>query len=419
MSDKAPSTNSPASGPAPTDGPASSTPGRRGPSALWVLYADTFTMAVGFYMLAPLLALHFLDNLGLTIAFVGLLAAIRSASQNGLMPIAGWIADRVDYRRAISIGVLIRAVGFAMLGTAESTAMLVVASVLTGLGGALFHPASYAAYAALAQGRDRVRVYATREMASNLGFVVGPVVGGLVAGLNFAYVSWTAAALFLLAFLLTVIGLPSGLSGPREDRVRLRSVFADKAFMRYCVLAAALWFLVSQLYLVVPVRALDVLPGTAGLGLVYSAAAVLMVVTMLPITGFTSSRLRPGQVLALGSVALASGIAVMGLWDTAAGLFVGVGIFTLGQILAQPAMNAVAATYATDGSVASYFGVQGLAFAIGGVIGGIVGGLFYSLAAGSGPVSVLPWFGFLAWGLVLALVFRRPGSLSVNRDRDR
>ncbi|PFG32363.1 MFS transporter [Sanguibacter antarcticus] len=388
-------------------------PGRQRTSpALWVLYTDTFTMAVGFYMLVPLLAVHFLDGLGMAIALVGVLSAIRSISQNGLMPVAGWIADRVDYKRAISVGVLIRAAGFAMFGVVDSTSGLVVASVLTGMGGALFHPASYAAYAALAQGRDRIKVYATREMVSNLGFVVGPVVGGLVAGLDFSYVSWTSAGLFVMVLFVTLVGLPNGLAGRREEKVSLRKVFADRAFVRYCVLASALWFLVSQLYLVVPVRARDVLPGTAGLGVVYSAAAVLMVATTIPIAKLTSTRMRPASVLALGALALSSGIAVMGLWDTAAGLFVGVGVFTLGQIVTQPTMNAIAAGYAKDGSVASYFGVQGLAFAIGGVIGNTMGGLLYTLAGGSGGVALVPWFVFLVWGAVLALVLLRPGALT-------
>ncbi len=136
---------------------------------------------------------------------------------------------------------------------------------------------------------------------------------------------------------------------------------------------------------------------------------------MIPLAKLTSSRMQPGQVLALGALSLASGIAVMGLWDSVAGLFVGVGIFTLGQILAQPTMNAVASGYAPDGSVASYFGVQGLAFAIGGVIGNTVGGLLYTVAAGTGAVALLPWFAFLAWGIVLAAVFRRPGALRPAR----
>ena len=69
---------------------------RQTSKALWVLYADTFTMAVGFYMLIPLLAVHFLENLSLTIAFVGVITAVRTASQNGLMPLAGWVADRCE-----------------------------------------------------------------------------------------------------------------------------------------------------------------------------------------------------------------------------------------------------------------------------------------------------------------------------------
>ncbi len=150
-----------------------------GSFALKVLYGDTFTMAVGFYMLVPLLAYHFLQDLTLTIAIVAVLTAVRTAAQNGLMPIAGWVADRIHFRRAILIGVLIRALGFALLGTVESVPLLAIASVLTGLGGALFHPASYAAYAALTTGTDRVKVYSTREVVSNVGFVVGPDRGWL------------------------------------------------------------------------------------------------------------------------------------------------------------------------------------------------------------------------------------------------
>ncbi len=86
-------------------------------------------------------------------------------------------------------------------------------------------------------------------------------------------------------------------------------------------------------------------------------------------------------------------------------------------LTAQPTMNAVAAGYAPDGSIASYFGVQGLAFAVGGVVGNTVGGLLYTVAAGSGVVARLPWFAFLAWGVLLAAVFWRPSSLGPARTR--
>lgn len=381
----------------------------RTPAALWVLYTDTFTMAVGFYMLVPLLAIHLVDDVGIAVAVVGLLAGVRSFCQHGLMPLSGWIADRIDYRWAICAGVLVRAVGFALLGTAGSVTALAVASVLTGLGGSLFHPASYAAYAALSDGLDTVKVYSTRELLSNLGFVVGPVIGSAVAGLDFRWVSLTAAGLFLLAFVVTLVGLPGGLSGAPGTSPSMRTVLADRGFVRYCVLAGALWLLVSQLYLVVPLQASSVLPSAIGVGLLYSGSAVLMVATMLPLTRFVSARAGKGTILAGGAVCLAAGICVMGAWGTLPGLLVGMGLFTVGQMVTQPVMSSVVADFATPGATASYFGVQGVAQAVGGVVGSVGGGLLYALAESQGLVALTPWVAFAVWGSVCALFLTRRG----------
>lgn len=326
-------------------------PFHRTPRALWVLYADTFTMALGFYLLIPLLAYHLLSNLGLTAAVVGALAAARTAAQQGLMPWSGWAADRLGYRRAIATGVLVRAVGFALLGVAEGVPSLAVACVLAGAGGSLFHPASYAAYSALAEGRDHVRVYATRETLSNLGFVLGPVIGGALAVLDFRWVCLVSAGLFGVAFGVTVTGLPRDLGADGATTpVRLRSVVRNRSFVRFCVLAGGMWLLFSQLYLAVPVRAEAVLPDAVGVGAIYSTAAVVMIATMLPLTRAARSRWRTGRILATGTVGLGAGLAVMGLWDSVAGLVTGVVIFTVGQMLTQPVMNAVVADYAPAGA---------------------------------------------------------------------
>ena len=152
---------------------------RRLPGPLWVLFTDTFAMAVGFYLLIPLFAYHLLENLAWTAAVVGVIAAVRSFSQQGLMVWSGALADRIGYRNAICAGVVVRAVGFAIFGVAESVPAFLVGSVLAGLGGSLFHPASYATYAVLSEDADRVTIYSVRELLSNVGFVLGPLVGGI------------------------------------------------------------------------------------------------------------------------------------------------------------------------------------------------------------------------------------------------
>ncbi|WP_061961157.1 MFS transporter [Demequina flava] len=383
-------------------------------TALKVLYADTFTMAVGFYMLVPLLAYHFLEDIGLTIAVVAALTAVRTAAQNGTMPIAGWIADRINFRRAILLGVVIRASGFALLGVSDVVEVLVVASLLTGLGGALFHPASYGAYAALASSGDRVRVYSKREVISNVGFVVGPVLGGLLSGVDFQLVTLASAALFMLAFVISFFGLPSMHRPEGVAPPRLRTAFLDAPFVRYCLLVAGVAVLVSQFYLVIPFRAGELLPGSVGVGVVYSAAAVVMVITMLPLTGFVNTRLSRPVILALAVALMGCGVAVIGSAPVTATMLVGVAVFVTGQMLAQPVMNAVVSTFAPSTSIASYFGLQGLATAIGSVTGSTIGGVIYS-AAGGGGATYMWWF-FPAWGAFVAVLFVviAPGGRQIN-----
>ncbi|PFG19597.1 DHA1 family multidrug resistance protein-like MFS transporter [Serinibacter salmoneus] len=380
--------------------------------ALWVLYADTLTMAVGFYMLVPLLAYHFLENLGLAVAVVGMLAAIRGAAQNGTQPIAGWIADRIGYRTAISGGVLIRASGFAVLGLTESLPILVAGSILAGLGGALFHPASYAAYAAFSAGRDQTRVYATRELYSNVGFVLGPMIGGLLAGLEFRWVALGSATLFLVAFVITVVGLPPVSLAHGKERAKIGAALRDRRFVPMLAMVGTVWMLSGQLYLVVPVRAAAVLDGSFGVGLVYTSAAVFMVATMLPLTGFASRHLPPGRVIALGGLSLGAGIAVMGLWDSVVGLVAGALVFTVGQMLTQPTVNSLISQFAEPHSIATYFGAAGLARAIGGIVGNLAGGALYTIAGGGGALSTAVWFVFVGVGLAVATLLwtRGPGG---------
>jgi len=378
---------------------------------LAVLLADTFTMALGFYMLVPLLAFHMLQDIGLTVGVVGVLAAVRSASQQGMMPWSGALADRLGHRRAIATGVLVRASGFALFAFVESVPGLVAASVLAGLGGSLFHPASYAAYALLAGERNRVAVYSLREILSNVGFVIGPLVGGLLAGLDFRWVCLASAGFFAIAFVITVVGLPRDMrrGAPVAGEARtLRRALQDRDFVRFCALAAATWVLFSQLYLAVPVQAQRVLPDSVGLGAVYSLAAIVMVVVMMPLTRAADRWWTSSTSLAIATLGLGAGLLLMGSLPSLAGLAVGVTVFTLGQVLFQPIMNSVVAQYADEAAVASYFGVHGLALAVGGVVGSAGGGVLYSLLDADAPaLRAVPWATFALWSVVAAWLHRR------------
>jgi len=383
--------------------------------ALIALYGNTFVMATGFYVLVPLLAVHLADGLGFGLALVGLLAGIRAGAQQGLQLPAGILADRWGVRRTIVAGVLVRAAGFGALALATTPLAVGAAGVAVGLGGALFHPASYAAYARL--GGARPDVFARREALSNAGFVVGPLLGGLLVATGFDVVCAVAAGLFLATAPLTWWGLgraaepvaaPEGPvaagveeSPPPSGRMRRE---ARRALVVLCLLNAAAWAIFTQLQLVVPLRLDAVLGSSVGVGAVYAGAAVLVLVLTVPVTRRLQARLRLPVVLALGVAMMGAGIAVLGGGPGVVSLVVGMVVFTLGQMVFQPAMSAVVAAGAPAASVATRFGVNGVALAVGGVVGSSVVG---ALLAGPLAHTGWAWAGFAVAGAAVALGYVR------------
>lgn len=62
-------------------------------------------------------------------------------------------------------------------------------------------------------------------MTFGVGFVIGPVIGALVAGLGLHAPFWTAAGLSFVAFLLVALALPESLPADRRSKQTMRFVW--------------------------------------------------------------------------------------------------------------------------------------------------------------------------------------------------
>ncbi len=94
---------------------------------------------------------------------------------------AGWLSDRYGRRPMVIVGLLVSGVSTIALGWCDTVPLLVVASVVAGMGAGVLNPSQQAAVADVI-GADRAggKVLASFQMASDSGAILGPVVVGLV-----------------------------------------------------------------------------------------------------------------------------------------------------------------------------------------------------------------------------------------------
>lgn len=369
------------------------------------LLAITFLMYCGFFMVIPLVSVHYVENLGFTAATVGIALALRQLLQQGITLVGGMLADLLGVRMLIGAGVLLRAVGFVSLAWAVTPTLLFLAMVLSALGGALFEAPSRAALAALTEEEERARVYSINGVVGGLGMTVGPLVGALLLRLNFQTVALSAAACFLAVFFVALLLPPVKVStGQQPMGAGLRLAFSDRPFLIFTALLMGYWFMWVQITLSLPLTAERLTGNPDTVGLVYALNSGLTVLLQYPLLRLAERRQRPMPLLIIGMAVMALGLAAVAVAPTLPALLACVVIFTLGAILAAPTQQSLTASLADERALGTYFGVSALALAFGGALGNLSGGILTDAARALGAPAV-PWltFGLVGLGSAIGL----------------
>lgn len=372
---------------------------------LIVLLANNLLMWTGFFMVVPLLAIHYVEGLGWPAAAIGIVLAVRQFTQQGVGVFGGVMADRLGVKWLILAGLLLRSVGFGLMAWADSFPLLVVSAILAALGGALFEAPGRAAVVLLTLPEERNRYFAIQSSINSIGMAMGPLLGTLLLRYSFDLVVLLSASMYVVSAALLFIWLPiKGHAVQGEEKLfdGLKLALQDRTFMIFTALGAGMWFMWVQFSVALPLQA-TALAGTAdAVSWTYLINAVLSISLQYPLVNLLSRWLKPVPMLGLGMLVMAFGLGAIALVPNVPWLLAAVTLFVCGSLLATPSQQTASAELANPVALGSYFGVGALSVAVGGGIGNLAGGYLYDVGKALAWPS-LPWIVFWAVGLVTGL----------------
>lgn len=370
---------------------------------LHTIFAVTFLMNAGFFLIIPLVSVHYVDRLGWAAAFIGLVLAVRQFAQQGLTVFGGALADRFGPRRLILTGIMIRTISFVVMGFATVPWMLMLSGFLAAIGGALFDAPQRATLATLAP-EDRLNeMYGRLGILQNVARTIGPLIGAFLIRFDFMMVGLGSAAFFLVAFFITLAFLPpvSVCTTTQSAGAGLKLASRDVAFVVFTILMMGYWFMWVQLSIAMPLEIKHLTGRDSSVGIMFTISAVLAVVLQVPALRLAERFLRPTPTIIAGMVAMAVGMGIVALTQSVVAFYLALFFFSLGSVLATPSAQTVTAEMADDRARGAYFGVGSLAMAVGGGLGHIMGGTLVDVAA-QRHMPALPWIVFTVVGLVAA-----------------
>jgi DHA1 family tetracycline resistance protein-like MFS transporter len=173
---------------------------------LLIIFLTIFVNLVGFGIIIPLLPFY-AETFGASPIVIGLLFGVFSLCQLVAAPALGDLSDRYGRRPILIFSLVGTVVSFVMLALAHSIAMLFAARIVDGLSGGNISTAR--AYVAdVTEPSDRARAYGLIGAAFGLGFILGPALSGILAGISYTAPIWAAAALTVVATVMAWLWLP-------------------------------------------------------------------------------------------------------------------------------------------------------------------------------------------------------------------
>lgn len=189
-------------------------------ASLLMLFSVVFMDMIGFGFIIPLIP-DYITRFGGAPALAGLLAAVYALGQFFAAPIVGRLSDKYGRKPLLLFSIGGTFLSLLLLGFSRSLILVFVARLLDGLtGGNITVAQSY--IVDITDEKNRARGLGLIGMAFGLGFILGPLFGGLLSVYGLAVPAFVAAGIAFLNLLLITFKLPESLSLERKEQALLR-----------------------------------------------------------------------------------------------------------------------------------------------------------------------------------------------------
>lgn len=195
----------------------------------FTLFLTVLIDLLSFGIVIPILP-NYVENLSGSSILPGVAVAVFSIAQFFFNPIWGAYSDRVGRRPVILLSLIFSVIGYFLFAYATHIAIILLSRIFCGIGAGNIS-AAQAYISDITEPKDRAKNMGMIGAAFGLGFMIGPMIGGvLMAKYGFASIGYFCTTLCLLNLGLAFFLLPESLDLSKEREIKKINILPLKAF---------------------------------------------------------------------------------------------------------------------------------------------------------------------------------------------
>lgn len=342
---------------------------------IWLLSLVTFINRAGA-MVIPFLSLYLVNEKDFTLPQVGwIMTSFGLGSFLGAW-VGGKLTDRVGYYKVIVMSLLLGGLGFIGLQYLDTFIELCVGIFVLIFVADSYRPAIFVACDAYSKPKNVTRGIALIRLAINLGFSIGPMIGGLIiAKVSYTSLFWIdGISCILAASMLFMVLKPKKVRTIVEEKLDVKygnPPQKNGPFMLLILIMILSGVMFVQYFSVVPLyyeKAHFLSEDLIGLLLFLNGA--MIVLFEMPLVGWLE-RINVSKTMATfwGMVFLALSFIVLNMSAWSGILVIGMVLMTLGEMIGSPFSNALALELSPKGRKGAYMGFYSMSWSVSHILG--------------------------------------------------
>ncbi len=323
-------------------------------------------------MVLPFLGVYMTDYLKWGLAATGLVLSFYGVGSVMGSLLGGWLTDRYGEYRVQSVSLFLSAPLFLLIPFFTSVPGLAAIIWLQSLVSETFRPANSVAVTRYTQPHNIIRAFSLNRMAINLGFSIGPALGGVlsVISYNLLFVVNAVAAIAAGVMYVYFFRNRHKIVAVQETKkpgtiVRSRSPYRDGPFMVFCLLCALFAVFFFQFFNTIPIFYREEAGlSTAAIGYVLGYSGLVIVLAEMQMVNWAQKRWKLNTTLFAGALAIAVSYAMLAVNHHILVLLLSMTLLSLGEILVLPFTSTLTAMRAGKNKGGAYMGMNGMAFSV-------------------------------------------------------
>jgi DHA1 family multidrug resistance protein-like MFS transporter len=354
---------------------------------LYILAFSLVVVMLGFGIVIPIMPFY-VERLGAGGTELGLLVASYAVMRLICGPLWGSLSDRVGRKPVLMVGVFGYGITMILFGLATQLWMLFLFRALSGILSSATSPTTMAYIGDSTPEEERGQGMGMLGAAVGVGTIIGPGLGGLLAGENLATPFFIAGGMSFFALLLIWLFLPEslpvaarqGTDGKARPPIRKMWQAASGSIGSLLLMAFLASFGLTAFFGIFGLYALQKF--NAGPEAVGGIMMVFGVVTALAqglLVGPLTRRWGETRVIQVGLVATTAGFLFIALSNTFVTFLIAIGLFTLAIAVLSPAVAALTSSLTTLEQGLT-MGLSNAAQSLGRIAGPLLGGIVFDIS---------------------------------------